>query len=210
MDATAPCYTFLDDRMKRAYSQNIRLVYVEQSDAETSRFIVRGVTGNLYTVSLKGLWEHECNCPDYQARQSSCKHIYFIKLVALKGRDHTKSEIIPALYAPEYMVTALKPHAARIMGSFSLTKKVKRRNYVGSDCAICLNPMHEKTPTIWCTQTCGNSVHETCHNEWISKHGKTCVYCKTDWASGNHDHGFYFNTGTIFCHKKLRFWFEQL
>jgi hypothetical protein len=60
------------------------------------------------------------------------------------------------------------------------------------DCPICFESMEDETndakDIIFCSTSCGNSMHETCFNKWrrakvLTAEPVTCPFCRIEWKT---------------------------
>lgn len=167
----------VDRRMQRGKTQKIYLVNRNVDDS-TATFNVMGTTGNIYEVKLSG--SPTCSCPDFCQRRNRCKHIFFMlaKIFAIKNpyqATFSKAEI--ENYIKSYKDNILK---------FSIKYDVKLNctdvgpKCIEDDCCICLDPILNGDPYVYCKKTCGRCVHTDCYNMVIKKTSK-CPYCQNNF-----------------------------
>ena len=170
-----------DQRRKRALEQKIYLINCACDDDNNQIvFTILGTTGVEYLVSVqKSPRGITCTCPDYVGRCEGsgyyCKHIYNVLFKVLGFHSQSNPSIRAVLtQAAEFVLSKAK--VAKVTRE---SQEVKVRDYVGSDCAICYEPMAKDAHVFSCTRTggCGNSVHRDCWDVWVKKN-KTCVYCR--------------------------------
>ena len=206
----ATCPESLRARLLRAQGQ--RLYLVQQSnipacaasnDASVD-FTVLGSTGNVYTVTLTSV--PFCNCPDYQRRHDSCKHLLFVllKVIGLAIND-------PLSYQKAYLTSELevlfeKLRTRRVGGTVlanahvraavagetrpdadDLESSSKRRSLEDgdADCPICFEDVKE-CPALqltFCRSTCGANFHAECIRKWLGNgRNKGCPLCRQPWT----------------------------
>lgn len=156
-------------RRTRAQTQRILLVKVE-SDDEKIEYSILGTTGTIYTVKQcpKARRYFDCSCPDSKMRRVDCKHIYFVQDRVLKGD-------LNFVKAKERLE---KVDIEAALWSTAEPAIVEQREWIGQDCAICIEEMSEQEPVYWCRTSCGQSVHDSCWKRWCQVRGPTCVYCR--------------------------------
>jgi len=138
-------------RQHRARTQPIYLLeHRESKDGTSDEFIVMGTSGVSYQINVQraNSTSITCTCPDFVRRQLLCKHCYFIQD---SGVAHTKSLI------------------------------VSQKTVTNADiCPICFESMVENNSSqlIWCTQTCGQSMHKSCMDIY-RKYKSECPFCRS-------------------------------
>lgn len=60
---------------------------------------------------------------------------------------------------------------------------VEQRLPLDEPCAICFEDLvADKEEIVFCSYSCGKSLHADCFNRWIDKKEQaTCVYCRANW-----------------------------
>jgi len=125
-----------------------------------------------------------CSCP-HQSR--CCKHIYFIidkklglsSLINQDG-DFVNSNSTSHANLWDTVVASLKRTGiSKSNTTDQKAHKVVQRPYVGDICGICLEDMTDKCQVVFCTLTCGKSIHSACFEQW-KKFKKSCVYCNQE------------------------------
>jgi hypothetical protein len=149
----------------------------------------------------------ECTCPDYKYRRSRCKHIYCLIYRMLRfptdegeishyaiwnksEQDIVERFSFDALPAQQLQLSfegkedqGLDQYDVKAAAAPAIvTKIVPQREYIGTECIICMEEMSGKDRVVYCKKQCGRSVHDACFSKWkkVGKH-KTCVYCRADY-----------------------------
>lgn len=171
-----PFHDVDDQRMKRGKTQKIYLVNRNVDDS-SAIFNVMGTTGNIYEVKLLG--SPVCTCPDFEKRKQRCKHIFFMltKIFLIKNpykNTFSQKEI------DEY-IKSYKDNISK----FSIKHDAKVGVDVGAkciddDCCICLDPILNGEPYVYCKLTCGRCIHSDCYNMVVKKSSK-CPYCQNNF-----------------------------
>lgn len=145
---------------------------------------VQGTTG-VYSVQaaapsgLTGSFAWNCSCPDFEKRKRPCKHVYFVRNRVLGQED-----LIVDSRTLWSIATATHPNEEFVReDSQTLLKEVARKEYVGENCVICFEEMmsedENEAQLVWCSGTCGKSVHSECYRVWSKRSGDTlCVHCR--------------------------------
>jgi hypothetical protein len=197
-----------EERKERAKSQRLFLLkeqWKSNSDENQDYLCdVLGTTGNVYHVNyVDDNWS--CTCPDYLKREANCKHIYFVLYRVLKWNEQCSKHAVDTniarrkqeynsqeqvqqqknttpnqqqqVYAPDIV---LQEYQA-LQGGDQEKKTIEQKPYIDEPCAICFEEMTSTCTVIYCTSSCGKSVHKECFANYL-KHKKDdivpCVYCR--------------------------------
>jgi len=193
----------INDRKQRGLVQPILLLDYERLSSNTGlQFLIAGTTSN-YTVQYDLELQWQCTCPDFERRQTFCKHIYFV-LARVLQKDLIGEEIdhkscryadIDELY---HAVRSRVQHIGRIGNPDAEVKDepdnnqqderkrntIQQRQYVGDPCCICFEDMTSTCITVYCKEECGKSVHRECFRRYTQiakkqKRESTCPYCRS-------------------------------
>lgn len=171
------------ERIHRALTQRLILLH-ENINEETicATYDIMGSQGRKYRVTILPDNECTCTCMDFSLRQRRCKHIYFALINAL---GFTTNQVRFAI-SEQSLSDHLRARVQRLSNIIPLISdehKVSRKPINGEDCPICLEPMDETTDSIiWCKNTCGNNVHETCLLRWSANNIQpSCPLCRCVW-----------------------------
>jgi hypothetical protein len=168
-------------RLRNSRDARLRLLAWNHS----LEFVVQGTTGNEYQVKLSS--KPTCTCPDHQDRHVTCKHIIFILCRKfLMSETHVCFQHCQKNAQIELDEKELKSLTALELAyqDFQTLEQTKMRPITAdSNCPICFEPflvsgenkLAEKT--VYCSNGCGQPVHETCFRAWQKK-STTCVYCR--------------------------------
>lgn len=178
-----------EDRMRkrRSYDAKLCVLGLElHSEGVTNRFSIRihGSRGHIYTIhSSKS--ELGCSCPDFERRQRPCKHLYHVARHCSTDvyQQENQHQLDPEGFY-EACSAWIERHRLQSKPSTKSTThsfQVQRKDYDGEACAICLEPMVAADQSlVWCTKTCGNSVHEDCFERYrITQGHSKCVFCRS-------------------------------
>jgi len=161
-----------------------RIHFLGHVEARPYEFRVCGTTGAAYIVDLNPETpRYSCTCADFEISKRRCKHIMFVLgkclgfgiLMVLKPDAKIKPELLKG------SVCARLAHFELMAAQAQQGKKkeVERKPWVDEICAICLERMEQKEPTIWCQDGCGRSTHQWCFKHWMEHNAAMCVYCGT-------------------------------
>lgn len=202
------------DRIERALSQRLYLLErrdargseVGSTESSESTFVVMGSTGNVYEVLISA--SPRCNCPDFERRQSPCKHVLFVWLRVLRlesgdprvwqrklsmedvrevlRRCRTRA-VGRGLRAP----TDAQQRYARLVGCSGEAGQADgqppqpcraRRALEEDECAICYEAMEEheeQAGLVTFCLACGANFHKDCIRRWQEKSRKgDCPLCR--------------------------------
>jgi hypothetical protein len=192
------------DRMKRALTQRMYLVHVEDLTCiETGfckKYAMLGSTGNVYDVEIRQI--PTCSCPCDKGR--FCKHIIFVLMKVLyvpKDSElvyrsvFTQSEL-GMLFNTTPMTTTSLVHANHeVVKAYKTTFCLDEKNeevqpvvkaglngkVAEGDCPVCFEDLVGEEPLDSCS-TCRNFVHTECLKRWLAVQ-MNCCYCRTDWLA---------------------------
>lgn len=96
---------------------------------------------------------------------------------------HPQQNDVRATGSQMNVVEEIPTHSPQVPSDTPTTTigRVNRKPYVGDCCAICMDEMGEHDSVVWCSESCGQSVHAYCFERWsgYKRNGKsTCVYCR--------------------------------
>lgn len=183
----------LDPRAQRGVQQRILIQNIELGGHPGECIVsVLGSTGSLYTVVVSPT-ELSCTCMDFTTRQKRCKHIYHVVGRAAQLPESEWFREPSAEFASIITDTLARRgihaipdqvHPSVNQTSHQVHPTVQQRPWVGESCGICLEPMEETEPVVYCQKQCGQSVHRECCKrirEYARKHNKSlvCPYCRT-------------------------------
>lgn len=141
---------------------------------------VQGTTSEYHVnweYKLDGSHLYKCNCPDFQRRNSACKHIYFIfcRVLKFERKDLGNVSILDMFiaygrYKQEIINRTIQTSGAVIRKSF----------HDDDECPICFETL-TKNDTVWCKTTCGNNIHTHCMERWKQLGNDLCPLCRSDW-----------------------------
>ncbi|KAM5455649.1 hypothetical protein MaudCBS49596_001550 [Microsporum audouinii] len=140
---------------------------------------IAGSTGNIYQVVIGK--EPTCNCPDAR-KGNQCKHVVYVLYHVLRVHEHLRYQL--AFLSSE--LREIFEHAPQNPAEAASTGNSKgNRKEIDGDCPICFMPFEaENESIVWCRAACGNNIHKSCFQQWVSSQsGKAvcCVYCRTPW-----------------------------
>eukprot|EP00928_Gymnodinium_smaydae_P037032 TRINITY_DN25778_c0_g1_i2.p1 TRINITY_DN25778_c0_g1~~TRINITY_DN25778_c0_g1_i2.p1 ORF type:complete len:443 (-),score=70.53 TRINITY_DN25778_c0_g1_i2:62-1390(-) len=198
-----------DDRIERALSQRLylleRRVGQDVGDTPQTTFMVMGSTGNVYEV-LVGT-SPCCSCPDFQRRQSPCKHILFVWIRVLRldaddpriwqkrlrvadVREVLERRRAPAVERGVHAPKDVKDRYKHTFGSQEPQEEEEapatsgrlRKMLDEDDCPICYEAMdsqEEARGLITYCSCCGSNLHKDCMSRWqqASKNAD-CPICR--------------------------------
>jgi hypothetical protein len=181
---------------ERAMSQRLTVISRERvgtDDAPEEMVLMAGSTGNVYTQHIGHV--PSCDCP-HAKKGNQCKHIVYVMLRVLKAQEITACQL--ALTSSE--LRDLFRHAAPIPSAASGTdaqhdaEMYGNRKKIEGECPICYCDFAPgKEPIVYCKAACGNNVHKSCMQSWISAKGAgraTCPYCRAKWENDDMGRGF--------------------
>ena len=160
-------------RINRGKTQKIYLVN-RNVDESTANFNVMGTTGNIYEIKLLG--SPTCTCPDFCQRKSRCKHIFFMLAKIFLVKDPHQ-----VFFSQTEIENYIKIYKDNI-NKFNIKYNTKLNcvdvgiKGIDDDCCICLDPILNGDPYVYCQTKCGRCVHSDCYNMVIKKTLK-CPYC---------------------------------
>jgi hypothetical protein len=165
------------DELRRDRARKDRMYLLDQaSKTEPVHLLIYAVQGTTGVYEVRAaapnglqdefLWN--CSCPDFDKRRRPCKHIYFVRNRVL-GQEDVRVD----------SDTLWQIATSRSDPGSEQREVATRKPYVGENCVICFDEMTEADATIWCSGTCGNSVHAECYRIWSKRSGDSlCVYCR--------------------------------
>lgn len=175
-------------RLARANAQ--RLFLVKKPSVTDTTFHVLGTTNTSYIVDFLTTDQPSCTCMDFRLRKRCCKHILFVLIrvlgIPVQSEQCTPEVLLPAVrkivkvITGEYNISVgtVIESGSTIVPEASTVVSVPQRAYAEDDeCPICFDPFGKEL-LVYCTQVCGNSVHQVCFDMWKRKQGKTCVMCR--------------------------------
>ncbi|EFQ98817.1 Znf1p [Nannizzia gypsea CBS 118893] len=152
---------------------------------------IAGSTGNVYQVIIGK--EPSCTCPDAR-KGNQCKHVVLYHV--LRAHEHLRYQLAFLSWELRQIFenAPQNPTEAATTGN---TKGVRKE--IDGDCPICFMPLEaENESIVWCKAACGNNIHQTCFQQWVSSQsGKQirCVYwyiaiispgsCRTPWEASD-------------------------
>lgn len=165
-------------RIVRARTQPILLsdAWGEQKGRNVM-YHVMGTRGTEYQVGViegaQGELKWQCSCPDFQNRQSPCKHVYFIAINVWHMNDDELLRLVPAC-VEEKLAERQKRIQEQIESSVG-------RKPVEGDCPVCMESLSEGN-VLYCQGQCGNNVHEHCIRT-LEKFQRrvSCPLCRAKW-----------------------------
>jgi HRD ubiquitin ligase complex, ER membrane component len=129
-----------------------------------------------------------CSCPDNEHRKQTCKHLLFVlfRVFGFDSSEANKLTLADVLKKAEVREKLWLERAqkAQAEGKKVEESKVERREFKNEDCPICYEKMESDEGTTWCRESCGNSMHSGCLDEWLQRHS-TCVLCRAKLKFNN-------------------------
>lgn len=179
----------MEERKERALRQRLYLLEAEYKNAKW-KFVVRGSTGNRYTVSILSN-SVSCNCFDCKRRKATCKHIYFI--VGRVAQDHELlKDMGSQLTFP--ILDKITPKLLRRLGSSIPTNESSCQNTLpeidrsnvprDTTCSICYEDLEssESFGDVDTCTVCKNGYHKDCIAIWL-RNKDTCPMCRNIWGT---------------------------
>ncbi len=171
----------MDFRKDRALSQRLYLLDATQHAEQHWDFLVRGSSGNSYSISISN--KVSCTCPDFKQRFRICKHIYFIigriaqnkELLDEVGNDVKVNLFLLDPFLSEKIVNRLKRGAQNAESSKTVEENITERD---KTCSICYEETCD-TSSSRC-HSCKNIFHSECIKMW-TKLKSTCPLCRQIW-----------------------------
>lgn len=169
-------------RQSRALSQRLLLADMDIVIGENvASFEIIGSTGKVYTVKICRF--PSCTCPDYQLRQSTCKHIYFTLSKVLqqpeeiwkKGSNFDEDEVAKLLEQAQGRKQAVTKDDTDMLTNEE--KKKQKDVQEQGECPICLCPFVTGEDLVFCYKTCGMNLHKMC---FIRMKKDQCPMCRSE------------------------------
>lgn len=184
----------MTSRKYRGLTQKLFLIESKNINDTKKEYIVMGLTGNVYTVSIQNT--PMCTCPDNKYRHNRCKHIFFILLRVMHSKEvdvarfsdsdlkdmFLNSPVVQnSLKVRDYQLSDYKnKQAVDIKGGV-----VQRHMEVDDECPVCLELLSDGGELVYCKALCGNSIHKQCFEMWDRSQNETsCIFCRTKWSDG--------------------------
>lgn len=65
-----------------------------------------------------------------------------------------------------------------------LSNVIRQKKWEEEDCAICFEKMIRGENVVWCTSSCGQTIHQACFYRWCrQKNAESCVYCRATMSA---------------------------
>lgn len=172
----------MEERKERALNQRLYLLEADYSTEKNGKwkFIVRGSTGNRYSVSISSNSVF-CNCFDCKRRKSACKHIYFIV-----GRVAQDGELLSRMGSQlNYpILDQITPKLlARLRRTGEVPGEVPPMPPRDTTCSICYEDLTDQPEQC---KKCNNGYHDECIKLWL-QNKDTCPMCRTNWGRDETD-----------------------
>jgi Ring finger domain len=191
-------------RKERGKTQNIFLIETIINEKER-KFMVMGLTGNIYQVTMKHI--PECTCPDFMTRNKRCKHIYFvlIKIMNTQNEDQdsydelelqTMFHSIPLITNNLIVNENVKEVYNKLKEQNKLNTSVKQevtQRDTNDLCPICLDDLENGDELDYCKYSCGRPIHKICFSMWTKNRSSICVFCRHQWNSSTDSEIKYIN-----------------
>jgi hypothetical protein len=160
---------------------------------ECFTYVVRE-SQRIFHIIFREDWR--CNCSNRTERPPRCKHIRFLQLEILKEENDKNKQWREALLRitggqsvsnrlRSYTISNTSIKTMIYCTSIQHHNPTRRKCHIGDSCAICLDEMKMSEALIFCSQSCGNTVHQRCFADWEKASGGRCVYCKSQMSSNS-------------------------
>ena len=174
----------VNDRIKRALSQRMYLLSINQQNIDNWSFNIEGSTGSNYSVNFTE--KHvKCACIDFKKRHKICKHIIFIvarvlkdsNLVSLLNEDPNINIFKLSENLNKNLENIMKP-----CQNIEKISEVKSEQILScsDDCVICYEEVGLVTFAKSCL-TCKKYLHTDCLNRWLLQKN-SCPLCRSIWS----------------------------
>ena len=169
-------YDKYDPQEAREYRAKTQKIYLINRDVtnNSAKFKVLGTTGKVYDIVLSGT--PTCTCMDFQNRRAKCKHILFM-LVRIFNVTDPYQDTFTTKEIRQYIKTYQK-NIERFNIPYDEIEQcvsIQPKN-LDDVCVICLDPLQNGLPYVYCRESCGRCLHKECHMA-TKKINTKCPYC---------------------------------